>query len=59
VNRRRSVDFYPEGDLVWLEVDTIIRQQTKGKSRSMISAKNFTAAKTVRRKSFHTIMTTW
>ena len=31
VNRRRSVDFYPEGDLIWLEVDTIIRQQTHGK----------------------------
>jgi len=31
VNRRRSVDFYPEGDLIWLEADTIIRQQTQGK----------------------------
>ena len=31
VNRRRSVDFYPEGDLIWLEADTIIRQQTNGK----------------------------
>ena len=31
VNRRRDVDFYPEGDLIWLEADTIIRQQTKGK----------------------------
>ncbi len=31
VNRRRSVDFYPEGDLIWLEADTIIRQQTSGK----------------------------
>jgi predicted metalloprotease with PDZ domain len=31
VNRRRSVDFYPEGDLIWLEADTIIRQQTHGK----------------------------
>jgi predicted metalloprotease with PDZ domain len=30
VNRRRSVDFYPEGDLIWLEVDTLIRQQTHG-----------------------------
>jgi predicted metalloprotease with PDZ domain len=30
VNRRRSVDFYPEGDLIWLEADTIIRQQTHG-----------------------------
>jgi predicted metalloprotease with PDZ domain len=31
VNRRRAVDFYPEGDLIWLEVDTIIRLQTQGK----------------------------
>jgi predicted metalloprotease with PDZ domain len=31
VNRRRAVDFYPEGDLIWLEVDTLIRQQTEGK----------------------------
>jgi predicted metalloprotease with PDZ domain len=31
VNRRRSVDFYPEGDLIWLEADTFIRQQTNGK----------------------------
>lgn len=28
VSRRRGVDFYPEGDLIWLEVDTLIRQQT-------------------------------
>ncbi len=26
---RRGVDFYDEGELIWLEVDTIIRQQTK------------------------------
>ena len=31
VNRRRGVDFYPEGDLIWLEADTIIRRQTHGK----------------------------
>ncbi len=30
-NRRRGVDFYPEGDLIWLEADTRIRQQTQGK----------------------------
>ncbi|MBW8864942.1 MAG: M61 family metallopeptidase, partial [Verrucomicrobia bacterium] len=30
VNRRRAVDFYPEGDLIWLEADTVIRQQTHG-----------------------------
>jgi predicted metalloprotease with PDZ domain len=27
---RRSVDFYDEGVLLWLEVDTIIRNKTKG-----------------------------
>jgi predicted metalloprotease with PDZ domain len=27
---RRGVDFYPEGDLLWLEADVLIRQQTKG-----------------------------
>jgi predicted metalloprotease with PDZ domain len=25
---RRSLDYYPEGELIWLEVDSIIRQQT-------------------------------
>src|SRR5436190_20038257 len=30
-SRRRGVDFYPEGDLIWLEADTIIRQQTRGR----------------------------
>jgi predicted metalloprotease with PDZ domain len=28
---RRSTDFYPEGDLIWLEADVIIRQATAGK----------------------------
>jgi predicted metalloprotease with PDZ domain len=28
---RRSTDFYPEGSLIWLEVDVTIRQLTKGK----------------------------
>ncbi len=28
---RRSVDYYPEGELLWLQVDTIIRQQSHGK----------------------------
>jgi predicted metalloprotease with PDZ domain len=28
--RRRSVDFYPEGELIWLEADTLIRQKTGG-----------------------------
>jgi predicted metalloprotease with PDZ domain len=30
-NWRRSVDYYPEGELIWLEVDTIIRQHSKNK----------------------------
>lgn len=30
-NWRRSLDYYPEGQLIWLEVDAIIRQQTNGK----------------------------
>jgi predicted metalloprotease with PDZ domain len=28
---RRSTDFYDEGALLWLEADTLIRQQTRGK----------------------------
>ena len=28
---RRSVDFYPEGDLIWLEADVLIRQKTQGR----------------------------
>jgi predicted metalloprotease with PDZ domain len=27
---RRGLDYYPEGQLIWLEVDSIIRQQTHG-----------------------------
>jgi predicted metalloprotease with PDZ domain len=27
---RRGVDFYHEGTMLWLEVDTVIREQTKG-----------------------------
>ncbi len=30
-NWRRSTDYYPEGDLVWLDVDTTIRKLTKDK----------------------------
>jgi predicted metalloprotease with PDZ domain len=30
-NWRRGLDYYPEGNLIWLEVDTIIRQQTRGR----------------------------
>ena len=29
-NYRRSVDFYPEGTLIWLEADTTIRQLSHG-----------------------------
>jgi len=29
---RRGVDFYPEGNLIWLEADAIIRQKTGGKA---------------------------
>ena len=28
---RRSVDFYEEGDLIWLEADVLIRQNTQGR----------------------------
>jgi len=28
---RRGVDFYPEGFLIWLDADTLIREQTGGK----------------------------
>jgi len=27
---RRGMDYYPEGELIWLAVDSIIRQQTQG-----------------------------
>src|SRR5262249_56871686 len=30
-SQRRSVDFYDEGTLIWLEADTVIRQATGGK----------------------------
>lgn len=29
-NWRRTADYYPEGFLIWLEVETLIRQQTHG-----------------------------
>ncbi|MDQ3907669.1 MAG: M61 family peptidase [Acidobacteriota bacterium] len=28
---RRGVDFYDEGELIWLDADTLIRQQTQGR----------------------------
>jgi predicted metalloprotease with PDZ domain len=30
-SRRRGVDFYPEGGLIWLEADVLIRQQSQGR----------------------------
>ncbi|MGH9518665.1 MAG: M61 family peptidase [Terriglobales bacterium] len=30
INWRRDVDYYPEGDLIWLEVATIIHEQSHG-----------------------------
>ncbi|MBV9766823.1 MAG: M61 family metallopeptidase [Acidobacteriaceae bacterium] len=30
-NWRRSVDYYPEGELIWLDVDTTIRKLSNGK----------------------------
>jgi predicted metalloprotease with PDZ domain len=30
-NWRRSVDYYPEGELIWLEVDVMIRKLSSGK----------------------------
>jgi predicted metalloprotease with PDZ domain len=29
-SERRSVDYYPESELIWLEADTLIRRQTSG-----------------------------
>jgi predicted metalloprotease with PDZ domain len=30
ISWRRGLDYYPEGELIWLEVESIIRQQTNG-----------------------------
>ena len=30
-NWRRSVDYYAEGELIWLDADTLIREKSKGK----------------------------
>ena len=30
INWRRGLDYYPEGELIWLEVDATIRQLTRG-----------------------------
>ena len=39
-NWRLSLDYYPEGELLWLDVDTTIREKTKGKK----SLNDFVAA---------------
>ena len=44
-SRRRNVDFYPEGDLIWLEADTIIRQQSQGKKSLDDFCKSFHGGK--------------
>ena len=41
VNWRRSVDYYPEGDLIWLEVATLIHDQTQGKKSFEDFARTF------------------
>jgi predicted metalloprotease with PDZ domain len=38
---RRSLDYYPEGQLIWLEVDSIIREQTHGQRSLDDFCRNF------------------
>jgi len=40
-NWRRSADYYPEGYLIWLEVDALIRRQTNGQKSLNDFAKIF------------------
>ncbi len=40
-NWRRGLDYYPEGQLIWLEVDSIIRQQTHGRRSLDDFCRNF------------------
>jgi predicted metalloprotease with PDZ domain len=40
-HRRRSVDFYDEGALLWLDVDTLIREMTNGKKSLDDFARSF------------------
>jgi predicted metalloprotease with PDZ domain len=40
-NWRRSADYYPEGYLIWLEVDAIIRRQTNGQKSLNDFCRNF------------------
>lgn len=41
--RRTAGDFYTEGELLWLDVDTIIREKTKGKKSLQTFLKLFSA----------------
>ena len=60
VNRRRSADYYPEGGLIWLEADTIIRQQTQGKKSLDDFCKKFLwRRKRFAPESFLTTTKTW
>ena len=46
LNWRRGTDYYDEGDLLWLEVATIIhRESQRRRNRSTISARLSTAAR--------------
>lgn len=40
-NWRRSADYYPEGYLIWLEVDALIRRQTNGQKSLNDFCRNF------------------
>src|SRR6202043_492122 len=42
---RRSVDYYDEGTLIWLEADTIIRRETKGEKSLDDFCKQFYGAR--------------
>lgn len=41
VNWRRAADYYPEGYLIWLEVDSIIRRQSNGQKSLNDFCRNF------------------
>lgn len=44
-SRRRGVDFYDEGALIWLDADTLIREKTKGEKSLDDFAKAFYGGK--------------
>ena len=57
---RRSVDYYPEGTLIWLEVDVMIRQLSKGaKSLDDFCRAFHGGAERRRRRSSRTRSTMW